>query len=57
MNLNLIYEEYAGRGITLQTDEKQMSCQVFVVFKTEEDENQKYIALLEVLDNEVSNHL
>lgn len=57
MNLNLIYSEYSGRGITLQTDEKQMNCQVFCVFSIDEDSEQKYIALLEILDDDVSNHL
>lgn len=54
---DLLFNEYAGRGITLQTDDGAVECQVFTVFKTSVDSEQKYIALIEMNDLEHSNRL
>ncbi len=54
---NLIYDEYIGRGLTLQTDEGEIQCQVFAAFRLDDKNDQKYIALLEMMDSEVSNKL
>lgn len=53
---DLLFNEYAGRGITLQTDDGTVECQVFTVFRTSVESEQRYIALIEISD-EHSNRL
>lgn len=54
---NLIFDEYIGRTLVMDTDKGQITCSVLVVFKTEEDAEQRYIALLALENNEVSDNL
>lgn len=50
MNRNLIYDEYIGRIIEMQTEEGKITCSVLSVFRTSEDIDQKYIALIQMTE-------
>lgn len=53
----LIFSEYIGRTLVMQTDNR-ITCSVLVVFKLNEESNQKYIALLALDDdNQVNENL
>ncbi|MDO5695657.1 MAG: DUF1292 domain-containing protein [Eubacteriales bacterium] len=58
MKSEQIYPTYAGRTLTLiGEDDREIQCQVLVVFRPKEDEEQRYIALLEIKEHGVSNDL
>lgn len=58
MKRDFVFEQYSGRMLTLIADDgTELTCSVLVVYKTREDSDQMYIALLQVKDGHPTDEL